>query len=477
MAASLLVLLLPLAPAPVSSAAIPQYANIDEFVVKEVRTIIKNSAKDYLKQIKAHQGVMDLSHPIHDGQLLGSQAAESFGAFVFDLFVGTSAALPPQTLSVVMDITTGLVWTQCEPCTSCTTVTPGTSIFLPYYSDSFAEVGCDTETCQSMIPAVHLCAEDGDLCDYSEDFHGAGNTSGYLATDSFSFGTTAVPGVLFGCSVNTMLPNLGGAAGFASFSRGPLSLVSQLNISSFTYSIALPDDPADKSFLSWSRGTTATAAMLTKERSSSSTPLLAPTIQQNIGLYYVNLTGVQVDGKLLTDIPVGTFDVRANGSGGVFLSTTLPVTYLEEVAYRVLRQELVNRVQSQGVAPVNLTGGGVDLDHLCFLRQNFDSVKIPTIALVFDGADAAMELQVQNYFFDDEGGQTCLTILPSIGRSVLGNLLQAGKTMTYDIHDDGGGLLTFKAAVSGGTPGPERVSLVIIIATLLAWVLGLQSHF
>jgi hypothetical protein len=46
-------------------------------------------------------------------------------------------------------------------------------------------------------------------------------------------------------------------------------------------------------------------------------------------LYYVGLTGIHVDGEELDDdIPAGTFDLRDDGSGGVFLSTTIPVTYL-----------------------------------------------------------------------------------------------------------------------------------------------------
>jgi hypothetical protein len=161
----------------------------------------------------------------------------------------------------------------------------------------------------------------------------------------------------------------------------------------------------------------------------------------------------------------------------VFLSTTLPVTYLEEAAYRVLRQELVSRIQAQGVAPAN---DADDLNHLCFLTQYFDKAKVPKLALVFDGSDATMELSVENYFFILADGQTCLSILPSTGGSVLGSLLQVNTTMTYDIYADGTGLLTFQTAAMGATTAAgatmvhAQVPLVIIIATLLAaWGLNL----
>lgn len=64
---------------------------------------------------------------------------------------------------------------------------------------------------------------------------------------------------------------------------------------------------------------------------------------------------------------MGTFDAGADGSGGVFLSTTLPVTYLEQAAYNVLRRELVSGIKAQRVAPAFAAD---DLTHLCFLSPH-----------------------------------------------------------------------------------------------------------
>lgn len=125
-----------------------------------------------------------------------------------------------------------------------------------------------------------------------------------------------------------------------------------------------------------------------------------------------------------------------DGSGGVYMSTTLPVTYLDEAAYSVLRLELVSRIHSQGVTPAS-----VDLnDPLCYMTGSFEKIRVPRLALVFDGDDATMYLHTKNYFLPVDGDHTCLIILPSTGGSVLGTLLQAGRTMTYDIH---GGWLSF----------------------------------
>ncbi|XP_044431842.1 aspartic proteinase nepenthesin-1-like [Triticum aestivum] len=338
-----------------------------------------------------------------------------------------------------------------------------------------------------MLPVLgeHQCrVQDDNLCGYVKPYY-TGATSGFRATETFSFGATPVKGVVFGCSGDITVPNLDGASGFAGFSRGPLSLVSQLKISSFTYFISPPGgknaSARARGHLRWSWGAGAdytalqTATTTTGGGGGSSSTLLLPaTEHQNPYLYYVNLTGVQVEDQLLTAIPAGTFDVRHDGSGGVYLSTTLPFTYLDKAAYNVLRPELVSRIQSQGVFPVNVAAGG-NLDRVCFLTQDLAKAKVPTLALLFNGADAAMELKVENYFFADDSGQTCLTILPSAATgSVLGSLLQAGRKMTYDIYGNGGGRLTFETAPAGA-PVPEWASLMIM-ATLL-WMFGSQALF
>jgi hypothetical protein len=479
-AASSLLLILLLVVPPLSSAGVRPPPSFGKYAAKAVRSIIKKTAKDYLKD-KVKEGVQDFPGGSNNGHQLGNSAAASYGAFTFDLSVGSGTS--PQSLSVVMDITSELIWAQCDdPCTSCVRQTsPDTPTFRSDLSDSFVQIHCNDQTCQSFISPDDCNSGADDLCDYTENFYHSGKTSGYLATETFSFGTKLVPTMVFGCGGEILLSDLAGASGFAGFSRGALSLVSQLQISQFSYLIA--SEGNGESFLKWTSGVDDDAAA--PSTGSRSTPLLLPAAKQNPYWYYVKLIGVEVDGQLLTDIPAGTFDAGADGSGGVFLSTTLPVTYLEEAAYRVLRQELVNRIQAQGVAPAN---DADDLNHLCFLTQDFDKAKVPKLALVFDGSDATMELSVENYFFIlVADGQTCLSIRPSTGGSVLGSLLQVNTTMTYDIYADGTGLLTFQTAAMGATTAAmgattaagatmvhTQVPLVIIIAALLAaWGLNL----
>ncbi|XP_047096011.1 aspartic proteinase nepenthesin-2-like [Lolium rigidum] len=458
---SLLLLLLLLVAPPFSSSAVVRPGR---FNTKAVRSIINRSAKEFLKD-RAQQGVTDFSGRRTNDDQLGSSAADTYGAFIFELSVGTS----PQQIPVIMDITSELIWVQCGSCpaTSCLRYTPlDTTTFMP---DLSRYVGCDTQYCQMVVPGVQpKCNSQYPACRYELDFYAADAmkptwyTSGYLANETFNFDTASVAGIVFGCSDDITLPDLAGSSGFLGFNRGALSLVTQLQITSFSYFIA-PDDTG-YNFVSWNWDEDVAPAAVGSRPKSQSTPLLAPTANQN-PYYYVKLTGLLVDGKPLTSIPAGTFDAQADGSGGVYMSTTLPVTYLKEAAYNALRRELVSKIQSQGVIPVDTPG---DLYHLCFLTQYFANAKVPTLALVFDGADATMELTVNNYFFDLPDGQTCMSILPSTDVSVLGSLLQAGKTMTYDIH---GGQLMFQTAAGV----PARPPVPLIATLLIAWGLGLQT--
>jgi hypothetical protein len=128
-----------------------------------------------------------------------------------------------------------------------------------------------------------------------------------------------------------------------------------------------------------------------------------------------------VDCRQLNGIPpAGTFDIQSDGSGGVFLRSTVPVTYLEEAAYNVVRKAFVSWVTEEAV-----DGSAFGLD-LCYTLQPKDEMVVPKLTLVlFDGTNAAMELKKHNYFFaDNTTNLECLTILPSQGGSLLGNLLQ-----------------------------------------------------
>ncbi|KAI4994840.1 hypothetical protein ZWY2020_034743 [Hordeum vulgare] len=191
-----------------------------------------------------------------------------------------------------------------------------------------------TPACQRVLDRT--CILDSDGCSYVATYgsDATAYTSGYLATDTFTFGNTSVPGMVLGCSaVSTVDLALAGASSVIGFGRGPSPRVAAQALKI----LLLPRDRRPDSSESVIRlGDDA----VPRTSGSRSTPLLRSTMYTD--MYYVRLTGIQVDGKALSSIPAGVFELQADGSGGVFLSTTVPVTYLEEAAYSVVRRALVS---------------------------------------------------------------------------------------------------------------------------------------
>uniref|UniRef100_A0A0E0JRI2 Peptidase A1 domain-containing protein n=1 Tax=Oryza punctata TaxID=4537 RepID=A0A0E0JRI2_ORYPU len=333
--------------------------------------------------------------------------ASNTGMYVLSFNVGT----PPQVVTGVLDITSDFVWMQCSACATCDDAAAATSTppFYAFLSSTIREVRCANRGCQQLVPQT--CSADDSLCGYSYVYGGgtANTTAGFLAVDAFTFATVRADEVVFGCAVATE-GDIGGVIGLG---RGELSLVSQLQIGRFSYYLA-PDDSVDVGsfilFLDDAKPRTTHAV---------STPFLANRASPS--LYYVKLAGIRVDGEDLA-IPRGTFDLQADGSGGVVLSITVPVTFLDAGAYKILRQAMASKI---GLRVVDGSELGLDL---CYTSESLATAKVPSMALVFAGG-AVMELEMGNYFYmDSTTGLECLTILPSPAGdgSLLGSLIQAG---------------------------------------------------
>ncbi|EEC71867.1 hypothetical protein OsI_04576 [Oryza sativa Indica Group] len=357
--------------------------------------------------------------------------ATNTGMYVLSFSVGT----PPQVVTGVLDITSDFVWMQCSACATCGADAPAATSAPPFYaflSSTIREVRCANRGCQRLVPQT--CSADDSPCGYSYVYGGgaANTTAGLLAVDAFAFATVRADGVIFGCAVATE-GDIGGVIGLG---RGELSLVSQLQIGRFSYYLA-PDDAVDVGsfilFLDDAKPRTSRAV---------STPLVANRASRS--LYYVELAGIRVDGEDLA-IPRGTFDLQADGSGGVVLSITIPVTFLDAGAYKVVRQAMASKI---GLRAADGSELGLDL---CYTSESLATAKVPSMALVFAGG-AVMELEMGNYFYmDSTTGLECLTILPSPAGdgSLLGSLIQVGTHMIYDIS---GSRLVFESLEQAPPP-------------------------
>uniref|UniRef100_A0A0D9V898 Peptidase A1 domain-containing protein n=1 Tax=Leersia perrieri TaxID=77586 RepID=A0A0D9V898_9ORYZ len=349
--------------------------------------------------------------------------ATNGGMYVYSYSIGT----PTQHVTGALDISSDLVWTACDVPTL-----QGATPFFPILSTSADLVPCADTTCQQFVQQTcgsgagdSVVGVDVDVsrCRYTYMYGGGReNTTGYLATETFTFDATSrVDRVVFGCGMDNT-GDFGGASGVIGLGRGNLSLVSQLGADRFSYHFA-PDDSSSSaaadSFILFGDDATPQTSRNFSARLLSSDAYPS--------LYYVDLAGVQVDGKDLA-VPHGTFDLRKDGSGGVVLSITMLVTLLDEAAYKPLRQAMASKI---GLRAVDGSALGLDL---CYNSQSLATAKVPSMALVFAGG-AVMELEMRNYYMEVTTGLSCLTIMPSPAGdgSILGSLIQVGTHMIYDI--------------------------------------------
>ncbi|KAM3206727.1 hypothetical protein ACQJBY_062083 [Aegilops geniculata] len=425
-----------LSPAPAAAAP----ARISPGAFKQVYTFLfKKAAKSGTTAlIKKRRGS-------RDGDQLGRAAADNAGYVVlYNVSIGATTATQRNNVSGVVDVLNDFVWT-----TQC----PAAPVRVP----------CASQTCRSVTNTTDACGAGDASCGYVYTYGQGINTTGFLANETVGVGSIAGRALL-GCSAaNSTVPLDGESAGIG-FNRGPLSLVSQLSISRFSYFLA-PDEPGSSDSESV---VLLGDAAVPQTKSSRSMPLLRSTVFPNF--YYVKLTSIQVDGVALSGIPAGAFDLAADGSsGGVVISTLSPVTLLQAAAYDAVRRALVSKVKSEPVNGSALAAGAFDL---CYNAQSVAALTFPKIKLVFDGGDApAIELTTVHYFYKDNvTGLQCLTMLPTPAGipfgSVLGSMVQAGTNMIYDV---GGETLTLEEGTAA--PAPSQVSLMAMASLLLAWVL------
>jgi hypothetical protein len=268
-------------------------------------------------------------------------------------------------------------------------------------------------------------------CNYDYLYGGGSSTSGVLAEETFSLATassstqTCFPHLTFGCGrvqAGTFL-NSSGIIGLA---RGPLSLVSQIgsyidNI--FSYCLGSVYNASQISPLFLGRATTFGAAF-------SVTPLIQNDLQNGLfqSFYYLGLDGISVAGEPVP-IPKGTFQIRADGSGGLIIDSGTTVTLLEEPGYTPFLDAVRSSITAQ---PVNASATtGLDL---CY---NFTSdLLFPNITLHFAGG-ADYVLPPENSFIldqQDTGGLVCLAFISSpLPISIFGNFQQQNFHIVYDV--------------------------------------------
>ncbi|XP_062190504.1 aspartic proteinase nepenthesin-1-like [Phragmites australis] len=353
----------------------------------------------------------------------------STATYLVDLAIGT----PPLPLTAVLDTGSDLIWTQCDaPCRRC--FPQPTPLYAPARSGTYANVSCGSKLCEAL-PRSSRCSAQEPRCGYDYSYGDGSSTDGVLATEVFTLGSgTTVHALAFGCGTD----NLGGtdnSSGLVGMGRGPLSLVSQLGVTKFSYC-----------FTPFNDTTTASPLFLGSLASLSSMAMSTPFVPNPTGArrssyYYLSLEGITVDDTLLPIDPT-VFQLTASGRGGLIIDSGTTFTALEERAFVVLARAVASRV----ALPL-ASGGHLGLS-LCFAApegRGPEAVHVPRLVFHFDGAD--MELPRGSIVVEDRrAGVACLGMMSARGMSVLGSMQQQHMHVLYDLERS---VLSFEPANCG----------------------------
>ncbi|XP_072958045.1 aspartic proteinase nepenthesin-1-like [Typha angustifolia] len=331
-----------------------------------------------------------------------------------ELAIGT----PALNFTAIVDTGSDLIWTQCQPCVKC--FPQPSPLYNPSKSSTFSKIQCNSTLCQALPRSS--CSQD---CKYLYTYGDGSSTQGYLATETFTFGSTSpvsVPGIGFGCGTQN-IGTTDNSSGLVGLGRGALSLVSQLGISKFSYCFTSFGDPTTSPLLLGSLANFSGAA------TKSTKFVKNPTADPMSSFYYLSLQGITV-GKKLLSIPPSVFQLNQHGSGGLIIDSGTTITALEEMAF--IPFMLAFRSQ------VNLSvadGSSLGLK-LCFsVPAGLTAVEIPKVIFHFDGAD--MELPPENLMVEDPTARLlCLFMVGTRGMSIFGNFQQQNMHILYDLDKE-----------------------------------------
>jgi hypothetical protein len=351
-----------------------------------------------------------------------SQVTQDIGEYTMALSVGT----PPQRFVAVMDTGSDLVWLNCMPCIQCINQPHGPP-FDPSLSSSYSPASCVDNACTDFPNGQSSCAGTSS-CEYYYAYGDGSSTTGDVAYETITVSNldgsaASISHVTFGCGHNQTGDSFYGADGLVGLGQGSFSLPSQLqNIYSdiFSYCLVGAATSTASTFLFGSPEGVIQGLVYTPIVTNS----LIPTF------YYVGMTGITV-GRTQLDLPIGTFDIYFDGSGGVIMDSGTTLTYLNNAAYLAVVQE----VQSLVNYPV--VDGSLFQMGLCYDLTGITNPSFPSMAFQFEDANGAtidFQLTPENLLIElQTPSLVCLSILPTDQvTSIIGNIAQQDHHMVFD---------------------------------------------
>lgn len=300
------------------------------------------------------------------------------------LTVSLSVGTPPQNVTMVIDTGSELSWLHCKKAPNLKTT------FEPVRSTSYSPIPCSSKTCTSSSRDLSIppSCDAKKLCHAAISYADGSSIEGNFAFESFHFGSSAVPGTIFGCMDTGFSSNQEEDAkttGILGMNRGSLSFVSQMGFPKFSYCISDRDQSGvlilGDSSLSWLKPLSYT-----------------PLVQISIPLpyydrvaYTVQLEGIRVANKVLA-LPKSVYVPDHTGAGQTMVDSGTQFSFLLGPVYTALRNEFL--AQTRGVLrvlndPNYVFQGVMDLCYLIPTNQVNIPV-LPSVSLMFHGAEMSV---------------------------------------------------------------------------------------
>ncbi|KAG7017489.1 Aspartyl protease family protein 2, partial [Cucurbita argyrosperma subsp. argyrosperma] len=365
----------------------------------------------------------------------------SYGAYSTPLSFGT----PSQTLHLIFDTGSSLVWLPCTSkylCSECSfpKIDPARiPRFIPKLSSSSKLVGCQNpkcawifgpdvkSQCRSCNPKTENCTQ---TCPAYVVQYGSGSTAGLLLSETLDFPNKKITNFVVGCSFLSIHQ----PSGIAGFGRGSESLPSQMGLKKFAYCLAsrkFDDSPHAGELILDSSGAKTSGLTYTPFRQN-------PSVSNHAykEYYYLTIRKIFVGNKAVK-VPYKYLVPGPDGNGGSIIDSGSTFTFMDKPVFEAVAQEIEKQLANRTRA--------TDVESLTGLRPCFDiskdkSVEFPELTFHLKGG-AKWALPLSNYFaLVSSSGVACLTVVthkaaesgggPSI---ILGAFQQQNFYVEYDL--------------------------------------------
>ncbi|KAK6162772.1 hypothetical protein DH2020_002613 [Rehmannia glutinosa] len=345
-----------------------------------------------------------------------SEIIGSNGEYLMKYSIGT----PPVSSLGIVDTSSDITWTQCQPCLKC--FNQNLPLFNPKKSSTYRTIRCNTSECNSVQGTS--CSRTRKNCLYLETFSDESFTHGLLSTDTFTLASSSgkrvisAPNIVFGCGFRNTISFGSGGSGIVGLGGGNSSLVTQLGSlarGKFSYCLVLLSDNSKKSS-KLNFGTNAEVL----GRGVVSTPIVRTYPET---YYYLTLEGISVGNQKL-EFYDNANSSNFNQEGNIIIDSGITLTLLPTDFYNKLKKALQSSIKLEQIKDPK---GVLDL---CFVSRK--DIQVPKITVHFQFAD--VELKTENVFVRTSDVAVCLAVKPvDLIFPVYGSIAQANFLVGYDL--------------------------------------------